>query len=93
MKFGLRIPSLKRRISARTSWKRYVRHNMGLKMPRGMGWLSNPRKALYNRVYNRTSFSIDRLFKVGKGRKSSSSGCGCLIVILLFLWIISQGGR
>lgn len=29
MKFGFRTPSLKRRISARTSWKRYVRHSMG----------------------------------------------------------------
>ena len=55
MKFGLRTPSLKRRIAARTSWKRYVRHNLGFKAPRGWGWLTNPRKAAYNRVYNRTS--------------------------------------
>nr|DAT19819.1 MAG TPA: hypothetical protein [Caudoviricetes sp.] len=29
MKFGFRTPSLKKRIAARTSWKRIVRHNMG----------------------------------------------------------------
>jgi len=29
--------------------------SFGLKAPRGMGWLANPKKALYNRVYNRTS--------------------------------------
>ncbi len=50
-----RMPSLKKRIAARTSWKRYVRHSMGLKAPRGWGWLTNPKKAAYNRVYSRTS--------------------------------------
>jgi len=55
MKIGFRIPSLKKRIVARTSWKRMVRHNLGLKAPRGWGWITNPKKAAYNRVYNRTS--------------------------------------
>jgi hypothetical protein len=55
MKFGFRRPSFRGRIAARTSVKRYVRHSLGLKAPRGMGWLTNPRKAAYNRVYNRTS--------------------------------------
>jgi hypothetical protein len=55
MKFGFRIPSLTKRIAARTSVKRIIRHNLGFKAPRGMGWLTNPKKAAYNRVYNRTS--------------------------------------
>jgi hypothetical protein len=55
VKFGFRIPSLRKRISARTSLKRYIRNNMGLKAPRGWGWLANPRKAAYNRFYNRTT--------------------------------------
>jgi hypothetical protein len=55
VRFGFRVPSLKKRISARTSLKRYVRNNLGLKAPRGWGWLTNPRKAAYNRVYNRTT--------------------------------------
>lgn len=55
MKFGLRIPSLKKRIAARTSVKRFVRHSLGLKAPRGWGWLTNPKRALYNRIYNRTT--------------------------------------
>ena len=55
MKFGLRTPSLKKRISARTSPKRFVRHSMGIKAPRGMGFLTNPKKAAYNKVYNKTS--------------------------------------
>lgn len=55
MKIGFRTPSLKKRIAARTSVKRYVRHNLGLKAPRGWGWVTNPKKAAYNRVYNRTT--------------------------------------
>ena len=70
MKFGIRTPSLKRRISARTSWKRYARHNLGLKTPRGMGVFTNPKRALYNKVYNKTSVSVDSLLKT-KGSNSS----------------------
>lgn len=55
MKFGFRIPSFKKRLAARTSWKRVVRHSLGLKAPRGWGWLTNPKKAAYNRIYNRTT--------------------------------------
>lgn len=55
MKFGIRKPSLKKRIAARTSVKRAVRHRLGLKAPRGMGVFTNPKKAVYNRIYNRTT--------------------------------------
>jgi hypothetical protein len=57
VRFGFRVPSLTKRISARTSVKRYVRNSLGLKAPRGWGWLPNPKKAAYNRVYNRTTRS------------------------------------
>lgn len=63
MKFGIRKPSLKKMIAARTSVKRIIRHNLGLKAPRGWGWLTNPKKALYNRIYNRTSISLFTLIK------------------------------
>ena len=55
MKFGFRVPSLSKRIAARTSPKRFIRHNLGFKAPRGYGWITNPKKAMYNRVYNRTT--------------------------------------
>ena len=55
MKVGFRVPSLKKRIAARTSWKRYARQSLGLKAPRGYGWITNPKKALYTRVYYRTT--------------------------------------
>jgi len=67
LKFGIRIPSLKKSLAARTSLKRIARHNLGLKAPRGFGWLTNPKKALYNRVYTRTTVSfwdiLKKLFK------------------------------
>ena len=66
MKFGIRMPSLTKRIAARTSWKRYVRHSLGFKAPRGWGWLTNPKKAAYNRVYNRTTVK----------------GCGVLLAVV-----------
>ena len=43
MKFGFRIPSLNKRIAARTSVKRMIRQNLGLKAPRGMGWITDPK--------------------------------------------------
>ncbi|SDC58866.1 hypothetical protein [Niabella drilacis] len=55
MKFGYRKPSLTKRIAARTSVKRYIRHSLGFKAPRGWGWITNPKRAAYNRVYNQTS--------------------------------------
>jgi hypothetical protein len=55
VKIGFRVPSLKKRIRARTSWKRALRHRAGLKAPRGWGWVTNPKKAAYNRVYQRTT--------------------------------------
>ena len=55
MKFGFRIPSLTKRIAARTSIKRIIRHNLGFKAPKGLGILTDPEKAIYNKVYNKTS--------------------------------------
>lgn len=74
MKIGLRIPSLKKRMAARTSPARWVRQSLGLKAPRGWGWLTNPRKAAYNRVYHRTTFGL--------------KGCGWLLALPagLLLW-------
>jgi hypothetical protein len=55
VRIGFRRPSIKKRLAARTSLKRAVRHRLGVKAPRGWGWFTNPRKAAYNRVYYRTT--------------------------------------
>lgn len=73
MKFGFRKPSLKKRISARISWKRYIRHNLGLKAPRGWGILTNPKKYVYNKIYNRTTFGVEDIIKMGKKKKKTKN--------------------
>ena len=66
MKFGMRTPSLKKSLKARTTGraKRAIKKAL---IPgygkKGMGWVNNPRKTLYNKVYNKTTFSIFDLFK------------------------------
>jgi hypothetical protein len=50
MKFGFRKPSLKKRISARTSIKRQITHRAGLKMPKGFGWLRSCGKYGYTLI-------------------------------------------
>lgn len=80
MKWGLRRPSLNKRIAARLSLKRFVRHSLGVKAPRGWGWLTNPRKALYNRVYRRTTFGIEDLFRQ---KATPGVACGCMAIALI----------
>lgn len=63
MKFGLRKTSLKKSFSAKFSTKRAVKNALGLKTPKGFGWLTNPKKAAYNKVYSRTTFSFWSLLK------------------------------
>ena len=66
MKFGMRKPSIKRSVKARTTGKakraikKKVIPGYGKK---GMGWLKNPKKAAYNKVYKNTTFSFWDLFK------------------------------
>lgn len=66
MKYGIRTPSLKKSLSARTAGraKRAVKKAL---IPgygrKGMGWLTNPRKAAYNKIYHKTSVSLFKLFK------------------------------
>jgi hypothetical protein len=63
MKFGIRKPSFKKSIAARTSIKRMVKNSLGLRAPKGYGWLTHPKKAAYNRVYSRTSISFVGLLR------------------------------
>lgn len=69
MNIGMRTPSLKKMISTRTSPARFVRHNQGFKDPCSWGCLTNPKRAAYNRVYSRITFSIWNLLKALFGGK------------------------
>ncbi|HAQ0976890.1 TPA: hypothetical protein IW700_002070 [Enterococcus faecium] len=66
MKIGMRKPSIKKSISARTTGKakravkKAVIPGYGKK---GSGWIKDPKKAAYNKVYKKTTFSFWNLFK------------------------------
>ncbi|WP_313413220.1 hypothetical protein [Sedimentibacter sp.] len=66
MKFGARKPSLKKSVKARTTGrlKREIKSAVNpFYGKKGMGWIRNPKKAMYNKVYNKTSFSIFDIIK------------------------------
>lgn len=66
MKFGMRTPSLKKSFKARTTGKlkRQVKATINpFYGKKGMGWLRDPKKVMYNKVYHKTTFSIWELFK------------------------------
>lgn len=66
MKFGMRKPSIKRSLKARTTSKakraikKAVVPGYGKK---GAGWIKSPKKAAYNKVYKKTTFGVKDIFK------------------------------
>lgn len=70
MAFGPRKPSFKKSLKARTTGasKRKVKKAINpLYGKKGMGYINNPKKAIYNKVYNKTTFSVNPM--------SKNSGC------------------
>ena len=69
MKIGVRKPSLSKSLKARTTskWKRQVKKAV---IPtygqKGTGIIKNPKRALYNKVYNQTT--VDAFGSVKKGQ-------------------------
>ncbi|WP_022857412.1 hypothetical protein [Alloscardovia omnicolens] len=66
MRVGLRKPSLKKSLKARTTGrakralKKAVNPFYGRK---GMGFIRNPKRSIKNRIYKRTTFSIWDILK------------------------------
>ena len=66
MRMGVRKPSPMKSLSARTTGKakraikKAIIPGYGKK---GIGYITNPKKALYNKIYNKTSVSMFDLFK------------------------------
>lgn len=61
MKFGIRKPRLKGRLKQRTigKWKRQAKSAVNpFYGKKGMGWIRDPKKALYNKMYRKTSISF-----------------------------------
>lgn len=81
MKIGMRKPSLKKSFKARTTGrakraiKRAIIPGYGKK---GMGWIKNPKKAVYNKIYHKTTFGVNDIVRAasysgGRKRRSSSN--------------------
>lgn len=74
MKTGIRKPSVKKSISARTTGK-VKRKLKRLANPfygtKGTGWIRNPRRALYNKAYRKTTIS-------------TKQASGCLAALLVY---------
>lgn len=68
MKIGVRKINLKNRIKGRTTskWKRQAKKAF---IPyygkKGMGWIKNPKKAAYNKIYNKTTVKQDVFLNAG----------------------------
>ena len=69
MKIGLRTPSLKKMVKGRTTGrvKRAMKKSINpIYSKKGIGFVTQPKKAVYNRIYKKTSFSIFDFFKLFK---------------------------
>ncbi len=74
MKFGMRKPSIKRSISARTTGKikRKIKKTINpLYGKKGMGYINNPKKAIYNKVYHKTTFSVKDALGLSTRKRST----------------------
>ena len=66
MKFGVRTPSIKKSVKARTigKVKRQVKKAVNpLYVKKGMGLVNDPKKAAYNAVYSRTTVGVSDVVK------------------------------
>ena len=79
MKIGMRKPSIKKSFKARTTGKakravkKAVIPGYGKK---GMGWIKDPKKAAYNKVYNKTTFGVNDVVKTVSGTSSNKNKNG-----------------
>lgn len=77
MKIGIRDINIKNRIRSRTTAKLKRRIKSSINPfygKKGMGWINNPRKALYNKIYNKTTISAEDALKACN-RLLNSNGC------------------
>lgn len=76
MKMGMRKPSVKKSFKARTTSKykraakRAINPTYGKK---GMGLINNPKKSVYNKVYNKTTFGLNDVISSSKNKTEDNS--------------------
>lgn len=74
MKIGPRKPSIKKSIKARTTGKA-KRSIKKATIPgygkKGTGWIKDPKKAAYNKIYNKTTFGVNPLSSINNSNKEN----------------------
>lgn len=76
MKIGMRKPSVKKSFKARTTAKykraakRAINPTYGKK---GLGLINDPKKSVYNKVYNKTTFGLDDVISSSKNKTEYKS--------------------
>ena len=66
VKFGLRTPSLKKSFKARTTGKlkrKIKKATNPFYGKKGMGYIKNPKRAIKNKIYHKTTFSLGDIFR------------------------------
>ena len=100
MKIGLRKPSLKKSFKAMTTGKAKRKLKKAL-IPgygkKGIGLLKNPKKAIYNKIYNKTTIGAKDLLKNKKTKNTketsdsninNSKESNLIINIIIWLFVI-----
>lgn len=67
-----------------------MRHRLGLKVPAGLGWVTDPKRAAYNRVYQRTTAGIEDLAPHGTRRSSRASRVAAVLMAVLILYLFAK---
>lgn len=76
MKVGMRKPSIKKSFKARTTsqYKRAIKRSINpFYGKRGMGFIRNPRKSIYNKIYHKTTFGLKDLIYLPKKSSNKNS--------------------
>lgn len=84
MKIGPRTPNIKKRVSSRTTGainRKVKRATSPLYGKKGIGWVKDPKRAAYNKVYNQTTTDFDLA-------EGCSYGCGCVSIIVFIIMMV-----
>lgn len=76
MKYGIRKPSVKKSLKARTTGKvkRQLKKSVNpLYGKTGMGLINDPKKAVYNKVYSKTTVGVGDAARIVSGGSSAAS--------------------
>jgi hypothetical protein len=74
MKIGFRKPSVKKSIKARTTGraKRVIKSSINpLYGKKGVGYIRDPKRAVYNKIYKKTTFGLMDILKLIKRGKTN----------------------